>query len=552
MSFLPFILNTAQQLTNDPKNSYFLPKLLEPLPGNNAQGRLLPIEQESWVIGPIHGVPGNTITTAFENNWLTYLEKVEKVNLAGKIAIADSQTPQPVLTLGHDPKNPIKIIGLENVKVTKVQVLGSTDSGYHSTLTLQMDQWTLANSGVDYPQLSISTPYTMRQNLCLTNQGQSICGGQYSTQIDGNGTVDVQIQHAHLEVDVSLGIVGQGTTRKIGAILNSLKLHGSNPTQSPQLNISKLTIGANVSQFLLNVWENAARQAILSPDGSSGIFQQVDAALNSQNNLQTISSMVGEQLGSILDRMLGTVPNGQLPNRPQAPGVNPVDQYLMDRASYALNALSNSWYLPKVLCSIDNPRLDPLNLSTINLPNISILGLEATQVTLSQVQVIGISNALTPSAQMQFQPSCLNFVATLGLLNPPPVLPGQRMQIPPPPTFMRGQFSLNVMDTPLNGGIIITLAQPTLSVNVNSEGETLADLQLIVNQLQVGLSNLNQLLINVQIESEFTEIINGALNTDSIKQQILDAVNGNLQDNLQVISHAVTNEAKSILQSHLG
>jgi hypothetical protein len=547
MAFLPLILNTAQKLANDPGSKYFLPNVLQGLSGDNSQRKLLPIEQQNWPIGPIGGVPGQTVTTGFEDNWMTYLEKVKKVNLNGQSAIAKPDTPTPQLNLSDSQHNLIQIVGLQNVKVTQVNVLASTEAGYHVALALQSNAWN------DYPVLQVNTPYTLSQNLCLANNGSSSCNGNAETDIVGSGSANILIQGAALHADVSVGLSGQDANRQVTVTLNALKLVGSDPNQSPALNVNKLTIDANVSSFLLNVWQTMAIKAITSPDGSAGIFEQIDGALNSAGNLNALAAMLTTQLQSILKEAFGPVAAGALPGHPQAPGVNPVDQYLVDRASYALNTQGSGWYVPQLVTSISNPQLEPLQVASIQLPDITIaaLGVTATAVSLSQVTITGLSNLLTPAAQMVFKPNSLSFVATLGMLNPPPQFSGQARQVPAPPTRVNGNFTMTIMDTAIAGTMAITLQQPSLSVTANSEGDSLDNMTISFSSLAISLPDLANLVIAVQLDSAFTGMINEALKNNSIRAQILQAVNGALGSNLGVIGGAVTGQVKQLIQSRL-
>lgn len=547
MAFLPLILNTAQKLANDPGSKYFLPNVLQGLSGDNSQRKLLPIEQKNWPIGPIGGVPGQTVTTAFEDNWMTYLEKVKKINLTGQNAIAAPGTPTPQLNLADSQGKLIQIVGLQNVKVLQVNVLSSTEAGYHVALVLQSNAWN------NYPALQVATPYTLSQNLCLANSGSNSCNGNAATDIVGSGTANILIQGAALHADVNVGTSGQDANRQVTVTLNALKLVGSDPNQSPALNVSDLTIDANVSSFLLNVWKTMAIKAITSPDGSAGIFEQIDGALNSAGNLNALATMLTTQLQSILKEAFGPVAAGALPSHAQAPGVNQVDQYLVDRASYALNTQGSGWYVPQLVTSISDPQLEPLQVASIQLPDIAIsaLGVTATAVALSKVTITGLSNLLTPAAQMVFKPNSLSFVATLGMLNPPPVFGGQATQVPAPPTRVNGNFTMTIMDTLINGTMAITLQQPSMSVTANSEGDNLDNMTISFSSIAISLPDLANLVIAVQLDSAFTGMINEALKNNSIRSQILQAVNGALASNLGVIGGAVTDQAKKLIQSRL-
>jgi hypothetical protein len=65
------------------------------------------------------------------------------------------------------------------------------------------------------------------------------------------------------------------------------------------------------------------------------------------------------------------------------------------------------------------------------------------------------------------------------------------------------------------------------------------------------LPDLANLVSAVQLDSAFTGMINEALKNNSIRAQILQAVNGALGNNLGVIGGAVTGQVKQLIQSRL-
>jgi hypothetical protein len=550
MAFFQFLLNSAHEVLNDPESQYFLPKVLSSIKGDNSQGKLLPIEEESWVVGDITGDAGKTITDSFNSYWLGFLED-DGIDISGQYAMANPSTPFPYLAFGNDDEKKIEIVGLENIKVDRAEVLNTTDEGYELLVTLNFNQWTEANSGTEHPNLQLITPYQMSQNLCLANNGESTCNGTEHTDIDGNGMATITFEDAYLDVLVTMDIKGSGAQRQISISVTKVMLHGSEGRSEPSLEVSELTIDADQNFIVLGIWKAQATTAIESSVGTASIFQFFAEALNGSSNLIALSENLDQTLGDLLNGIFGTVADGGLPSMPKESGVNAVDQYLIDRFSYALNTQGSSWYLPQLLCSLTDPTIEPLIETEILLPDFELSGLlgEATDVSLSNVIISGISNIFTDPNDFHFLPSSLSFHAVLGELDPPPELECACDGVPEPPTNLKGNFSLVIKDEKLTGSMEIILEQPTFSVAVNSEGETVESLVITIQSMGLSFSDLKNFIIIFEIESVFKDIINKVLNRDSFKTMILEKINAALESNLEAISDAVTRQAKKIFSA---
>lgn len=550
MSLLPFVLNTAKNTTDDPGSKYFLPVILANIKGNNSQGKLLPLEEKRWDIGAVGGVPGQTITTAFANNWMTYLEKVEGMSLDGQEAIASPGSPNPKLTLGGVDNKLIQIIGLQNAYVDTVNVVNQTKTQYQLSLTLQFSYWNKSNGQPDLPQMMLKAPYSMQQKLCLANQGEATCNGNASTDINGGGEAGVNINNAYVDADVTLAVSGSDNSRALSVTVTKITLRGKNKDTTPDLDVVELTIDANVSSFLRGIWEDSARKAITSPDGQQGIFTQVGNSLNSENNLTSLSSTMTTQLGLLVDDLFGKV-TGKLPSDKGQDADNDVDQYIFDRIRYALNSQDSNWYVAKVLCNLSNPSIDPYSIDKIDLPDLPVEGLTFKKVSLTQVQINGLTNAEAPADSMVLYPDKMTMVGALGVLDPVPKIKCKKGAIPAPPSTITSKFSATAEGVKLDADVKVTIKKANLNMDTSASGADVDHLVITMNSMTVSLADLSNMNIDVDIQSAFKSLINAVINKPKFKTMILDKVNGALADNLAKIGTAITGYAKDIIKSQI-
>jgi hypothetical protein len=544
---LPFIFNTLRTRAIDPHNKrFFLPTVLAGISGKNSHGKLIPIEQDSWSIGPITGPAGATVTDSFINNWATFLEKVQKVDLSNQFPIADPRSPSPVLDMGDGGKTKIVINGLQNVFVEPNPTFVPNAQGYHVNLALQFNHWDGSAGRPNIPQLSMSGPYQLSQSLCLANNGASVCNGNASTDIHGDGTVALNITDAFVDAQVQLSVASHGSAgREAKVTVLSLLVRGADPSTPPTIDVTDLTIGASVSDFLKNVWKTAALNAIQSDDGRAGIFRNLNAALNEASNLASLSQQMTTNLASALDSAFGAT-KGTLPNTQAAATTNPIDRYIFDRVGYAVNEPTSALFLPLLLCKNDNPSLSPLVVAQVGLPDFDIVGAHFQQGKLLKLHFNGLTNVKAAQSDMVLGNSKFQFDAALGGWNPPPRV-SCAAGIPAPPATGTSQFVVSAqgMPTPLTGDVGVTVNGARLKGTCSVSGTSDATMDITVHSLTLVIPDLaGGMQINLNIESAFKNFINSAINTSDNHKRIIDNVNSTLSQHYQDIGKEVTKFAR--------
>ncbi len=549
---LPFVFNTIRKRTIDPANArFFLPRLLEDTDGDNSRGKLLPIEEDNWALGPITGEGGNTVTTAFVNNWATYLEKVKKVNLSAQYPIADPSTPYPKLSMGGSEK--IVIDGLENIFVAPNPAFTAVEDGYKIAATLQVGYWDGTAGRVKYPSLSLAGGYRLEQKLVVADKVTLKPTGAGDTDIDGGGTVDIEVQNAFIDTVFAITVKTAGNGgRELAVNIQSLLFRGPDVKTRPSLSVKKLDIDASVSQFLLGVWEKMARKAIESPDGSNGIFQNINAALNQPGNLKPLSIELSSKLATAIDGLLGPA-DGTLAAIHPSSTLNPVDRYMFDRIRVALNSSASSLFLPQLLCQNQNPPLSPLHFDRLDLPPLDVLGLTWENGQLSNLVFTGLTNVQAPpNATVISDQDVLQFTGTLGAWNPPPKV-SCAAGIPAPPATGSATFSVTPKNWgPLGGNLAMTVQGVQVAGSARASGSDDSALTIDITSLGLGASDLvSSVHLTLEIDSKFKVIINKAINTQSVLQKILDGLNAELAKRLPDISAQVTKYAREAVKNGL-
>lgn len=546
MSLFTFLWETIRPRANDPSNKRFwLPGVLDGIGGSDGQGKLLPLVQPRWDLGPITGASGATIAKSFADNWATFLEKVQHVDLSHQYPIASPSAPNPVLTLGGDAGD-VVVNGLDNLYVQPAQAITPTATGYEIALALQLGYYDGSAGRPTLSPLILDAPYTMEQKLCTSSDGTT-CNGNYATDIVGGGTASVAITNAWIYATLVIGVDGAGTTRTPSVQLTKVQLSGAKPGSDPDLTVQSLTVDARVSSYLRMVWVTLATNALESPDGRAGIFQSMNTQLNQPDFLATLTRTLTSQCATMLDSLLGPGLAA-----PAGGGLDPADQYLYDRVRFALDAPGSTWYLPRVLCNLETPPIDPLTVASIGLPDITVAGLTFTEVTLTDVVLVGLTNLETPSDQVVFDGAGVAWTAHLGAIaSPPPVPCACGGKIPAPPATATAQFSMSALGQPLTGSLSVTVSDGLLAGRANAIGVDASQLAITVTSLAVQMPNLAGLVISVDIDSAFKDLVNGVINQPGPQQAILDALNQQLAGQLGAVSVQVTAYAKQAITNQL-
>jgi hypothetical protein len=255
----------------------------------------------------------------------------------------------------------------------------------------------------------------------------------------------------------------------------------------------------------------------------------------------------------VIDSFLQAVPAGGMPDDSHQHVPNPADLYFFDRIRVALNNPASDWYLPKVLCSNDNPSLEPYTIPRIDIGSQNISGLTWEPNTLSNVVLNGIANNVLPAANIQLKSGVVYLTTLQGQLNPPPSFSCSNGPIPAPPLKLTGSFSLQppMMDA-ITGSFVVNVANSSLYIDAVAAGEDLDHLVITVQQLQLkaAVSDIS-VTFTFPPGSGLDGMVTQIANSSSVKTSLLEKINSELASNLGTISSSVTDGAKSGINSRL-
>ena len=143
-----------------------------------------------------------------------------------------------------------------------------------------------------------------------------------------------------------------------------------------------------------------------------------------------------------------------------------------------------------------------------------------------------------------FTPGSITINAGIADLLPPPKLDCCTI---PASAHITAKFSAEAAGVKLPADISVDIGAATLALTANALGEVSSQLKVTVSEMQVEVSDLSKLKIDVNIDSSFKSFVNQLLNSDNIKKQILGELNKQLTKYLPQISDAATQSCSSMV-----
>ncbi len=560
MYFFTFLFNSMRDRANDPTNDrYWLPNALENADDPDGAGKLLPLTEHDWQMGEIKGDEATIITTNIVNQAnlvLVFMDRA-KAKLYKPMNCPDE--PYPKLSFPQ-----LTVMGLQNVWLDGKPPVKSSNRGYQTTITFQFGYY---DETLVTDRLSIIGDYKLLECLCLADkkvanptQCAEVAGGRYSA--DGNGTFLINFTDTFVDAELDILVASSEQAPILQVKITQLHVRGSTVDADPLLRIPDggLTIDTEMDG-VEPFWIAAATNAITSTEGRTGIFDNLNQALNKESELATLSRLLTGQLTHALDDIMGTVP-GALPTLTPAqigPGIsNPVDIYLYQRIQASLNNPASEFYLPKVLVNIDDPRLEPFHIDRIDLPDQRIMGMPFTNIQLQGINFVGVANIASESDEAHFNEievdgeirSSFQGVVLIGAEAAKLDGSGGRT-IPPPPVRGNGNFTLTPIGmAALTGSFTLSLQATRVRFEMVTGGRNVDELSIILTSLSIDIEP-NNMTITLNIDSAFEAIINQAINTPDIKRDMIGQINDALQKDLATISQQVTQATRLGIGSRL-
>lgn len=607
-----FAYNTLLSKANDPNNqTFFLPKVLSGMKDGSGQN-YLPLKEDTWAIDAIDGVQAlsaDFATTWFEpyfrRLWVLKSSQPHPPAVTQKMIDDAKEVVQEIthnrLTVvacpGSKPSLTVKkveINGLQNLRVygTAPQVT-KTNEGYNFTITLDTNAY---NSQTNIPEnerqpLSIGGNYSdpnasfagfgfeFSQCLCFVkNSARSQCvplpQGVEEPPSDCNpdgfsnataGSAMLGVENANVVAEATMTIAPDN--RSLQVTVNRLTLQ---PKQSLAIKytVNKLVLDlTQKTEIYRKVWTTFFTNLVGTSEVATILNQKINDSLNTQANLDQISSTLTTQMANALNDLLGQSSAPFTPN-PQS-DTNAVDQFVFHRLKVALNAANSEFYLPKRLLSSTSPQLEPYTTTTISISGDykkAILG-GLINLTLSHIQlpggltITGASNIQGLPQNIDFNENSVDSTLEVARLNPGPTIDGKK--VPDPPLTATSKFSLMLQvnsnsPLPITGNLNITTqprgqsVSPAIVSSLSSTGTNPSNLQLSFSSIRLDV-NADDVTIQVHLDGAdgeaYSEAISAIANSTDIKNQVVSALNGELRGQLGEISQEATTFAKQQLNN---
>ncbi|WP_282126779.1 hypothetical protein [Marinifilum flexuosum] len=525
-----FIFLTIKSSANDPKAKNFLPTLLSNIKRGGSP--LLPLTEDEWAIGKLAGQSGLSISKSIANQYF---------QINGTPVIPYPADPEPSLDL-KDDKGIKKVIikGLDNAYITGFEnyAYDVATNTVTADIKIQFNYWTKKTEklqpGQKITPLSLDTPFILTQKLCKSQSILSTTCSDPSASpvvIVGNGTFTADITQMNFEASIKINVEENRSGLNVQVTKLGLVTTGA---MAPQFSNVKAKL-SNISDYQ-SIISTLITSFMSAPDASEAVFTQMQASLNSDHNIDALSSTLKTQVASLLDNRLGKVA-GSLPSDQGQQDSNLVDLYLFDRIRYSLNNPSSSWYVQTLLKSYKNPSLNPFKPQNLNIGSFEIFaGFNLTNVTLSNIVITGFPNATSPAETMLLIPPQLSIAILLGALGS---------------TTATADFSADYTGGTLKFGMTITVNSVSLTSLVTPSGEQASELVVTFDSMEYIIPKVSDMKITISDHSGFGPAVEKMLNTTDIQNKIVSAVNSEFKGHLADISKEVTSIASQLINQQL-
>ncbi|GKS84194.1 hypothetical protein AVMA1855_08600 [Acidovorax sp. SUPP1855] len=497
----------------------------------------------------------------------------------------------------------IEIQGLANIQVSgEPPAVTTSNAGYTADITLNLNAY--ASTGQDWNQpLALAGPekgtdsttnpptafdglgFTLKQCLCFVDKQMNIVAppptlgltlsSDHANGFDclATGIALLTLSNAKVVSGTTVTVDGTGSSAALQIGLNTVQLvavQGSTPTFTLQnlqyQSISPVPFPAYINTSIFYApWSQFFKQVLSTGDAAQLLSTQVNNALMDPGNRGQVEKLLNQQLKSAFDDIFGST---QVAGSTVDTDANAVDKYLFDRARGALNDPSSYVYLPALVLGSTSPVMEPYTAVNLSIPGpftTSIMGqnIALSGIVLQSLAIQGLSNLIAPPNNIVFGTNQqASATLLLGTMNPGPTVQvkGSPRTVPSPPATASTPFTLNVQvnqnaPIPLSGTLNLSLQNNSntlgIQTTLNASGDTPDDLVLTYSQILLVAGD-KDVLLTISLpddEAAYAMFINAFLSQSQLIEQVVSALNGCIKDNLQQISDAATQFARSALKN---
>ncbi|MCP4220048.1 MAG: hypothetical protein GY765_35785 [bacterium] len=557
-----FLYKTLLKRADNPGNStYFLPNVLD----RDSDGKpLLPISEKDWSLGTITGDQGLFLSSFFVQQWGFKLGHDKGSAFSDHhqvITCPDS----PWVNLSFPTVN---IDGLQNLYALDNPVVNGSPEGYTATISMVFNHYTTKDfkpkAGAktlvvkDKPMITVYGEYCITQCLCTAPKAETNptkCDNWDSTSVKGTGKMKFPVDNAWVDADITIRIDTSTGQRALKVDVTHLTLRGKKKGTTPTVHEDNMDLTLDSKIWIAQaMWLPKAKDAITSTSGQEGVFKKLNLALNTDGNLNSLSSTFTSQLNKALADALGDIPASGLPNDSGQKVQNQVDHFLFDWARYAVNNPQSQAYLPAFVYNMNNPQMEPYNMDKITIPDQTKDEMTFSNTVIADLDIVGLSNILAPAKTLVFSDEDISAKVNLSTMKPGPTVKvsGQDKQVPSPPLTAKGKFSMDINGSPLtNGTFELTIDTSKVSIVMAPKGPQLNQLQLNMQTLTLEVQP-EAITVKIDLGTPFDPTINTVLNNDDNKREIVDALNTHVAGNMQAISSEASSKVQAAVAAKLG
>lgn len=427
--------------------------------------------------------------------------------------------------------------------------------------------------------------FTLKQCLCFVDKQMNIVAppptlgltlsSDHANGFDclATGIALLTLSNAKVVSGTTVTVDGTGSSAALQIGLNTVQLvavQGSTPTFTLQnlqyQSISPVPFPAYINTSIFYApWSQFFKQVLSTGDAAQLLSTQVNNALMDPGNRGQVEQLLNQQLKSAFDDIFGST---QVAGSTVDTDANAVDKYLFDRARGALNDPSSYVYLPTLVLGSTSPVMEPYTAVNLSIPGpftTSIMGqnIALSGIVLQSLAIQGLSNLIAPPNNIVFGTNQqASATLLLGTMNPGPTVQvkGSPRTVPSPPATASTPFTLNVQvnqnaPIPLSGTLNLSLQNNSntlgIQTTLNASGDTPDDLVLTYSQILLVAGD-QDVLLTISLpddEAAYAMFINAFLSQSQLIEQVVSALNGCIKDNLQQISDAATQFARSALKN---
>ncbi|WCM89092.1 hypothetical protein [Acidovorax sp. NCPPB 3576] len=495
----------------------------------------------------------------------------------------------------------IEIQGLANIQVSgEPPVVTTSNAGYTADITLNLNAY--ASTGLAWNQpLALAGPaqgtdattspptpfkglaFTLKQCLCFVDQKGNIVpppptlgltpspGHANGFDCLATGIALLKLSNAKVVASTTVSVASPVAALQIALDkIQLVAMQGATPTFTLQnlqyQSISPVPFPAYINTSVFYApWSQFFKQVLSTGDAAQLLSGQVNGALMDQGNRGQVAQLLNQQLKNAFDEIFGST---QVAGSTVDTDANAVDKYLFDRARGALNDSGSYVYLPTLVLGSTSPVLEPYTAINLSIPGpfkTQVMGVNIalSGIVLQSLAITGLSNLVAPPDNIVFGTNQqASATLLLGTMNPGPTVnvKGSPRKVPSPPATASTPFTLNVQvnqnaPIPLGGTLNLSLQNNSntlgIQTTLNASGDTPDDLELTYSQILLVAGD-KDVVLTVTLpddEAAYAMFINAFLSQSQLIEQVVSALNGYIADNLQQISDAATQFARSALKN---